>query len=405
MILQNGEICDYSKREKSDIRIQEGKISHIGKHLTPEQGEEVIDCSGKVILPALIDMAYPKNKSLSFKNLDSLCQKALSGGVGTILLRPDTTPSIDHEAIIELVRSLDSNLAVHFIPSIMPYKDGKMSEISSLVSCGAYAIATNAQMEGYALYKIAQYANMLHIPIIISPQEASLSDGVMNEGAICSLLGLNGIPQIAQTIEVAKLSEMARFSKAKVVFDVISEIPSLQITQSFKQMGAQILAQTSIHHLILTHESCLEYDTRVKLFPPLKDKETKDFLLASLTNDIDMLTCLQSDSYKSLKDQVFDNASFGINAIHFYFSLGYEFLVKPKIITLERLSFLTSYAQATLLGLNKGEIAIAKDADLIIVDLDSSIQIQDSFSPYDKKHLQGKVQKTLINGKIVAEYS
>ena len=111
-----------------------------------------------------------------------------------------------------------------------------------------------------------------------------------------------------------------------------------------------------------------------------------------------MLTSLQSDTYKSAKDQVFENASFGINAFAFYFALGYEFLVKPKIIDLSRFSYLTSYAQAKLFGLNKGEISEGRDADLIIVDLDSHTFVKDAFNPYDNQTLQSQITGIFLNG-------
>lgn len=411
MLLKNGVLCDALKECKADLRVDEGRgiISEIGENLAPQSAESVLECSGKVILPALIDMAYPKNQVLSRKNLESLTQKALRGGVGSLLLRPESTPRIDHAAIIELVSSLDSSLSVHFLPSLAPTtlqspeSKPKIAEIASLIFSGARAIylESSAQnIDGYTLYKIAQYAQMLQIPIIASPQEPSLSEGVMNESQVSAQLGLPAIPPLAQTMQVAKLCELARYSGTKWVFDVISEVESLQIIEYFTQMGAQILAQTSLHHLILSDEHCAAFDTRFKLFPPLKDPATREKLRAHLDSGISLLTCLQSDSYKSKKDQVFESASFGINALEHYFSLGFSYLVKSNLITLQRFSELTSYAQARLLSLPKGALEVGLDADLIIVDLQESFCVEDTFSPYNGERLSGVVTQVLLGGKI-----
>lgn len=411
MLLKNALLCDALKECKADLRVDEGRgiISEIGENLAPKSAESVLECSGKVILPALIDMAYPKNQVLSSKNLESLTQKALRGGVGSLLLRPESTPRIDHAAIIELVSSLDSSLSVHFLPSLAPTtlespeSKPKIAEIASLIASGARAIylESSAQnIDGYTLYKIAQYAQMLQIPIIASPQEPSLSEGVMNESQVSAQLGLPAIPPLAQTMQVAKLCELARYSGTKWVFDVISEIESLQTIAHFTQMGAQILAQTSLHHLILSDEHCAAFDTRFKLFPPLKDPATREKLCAHLDSGISLLTCLQSDSYKSKKDQVFESASFGINALEHYFSLGFSYLVKPNLITLQRFSELTSYAQAKLLSLPKGALEVGLDADLIIVDLQESFCVEDTFSPYNGERLSGVVTQVLLGGKI-----
>lgn len=407
MLLKNALLCDALRECKADLRVDEerGIISEIGESLAPKSTESVLECSGKVILPALIDMAYPKNQVLSRKNLESLTQKALRGGVGSLLLRPESTPRIDHAAIIELVSSLDSSLSVHFLPSLAPTtleSKPKIAEIATLISSGARAIylESSAQnIDGYTLYKIAQYAQMLQIPIIASPQEPSLSEGVMNESQVSMQLGLPAIPSLAQTMQVAKLCELARYSGTKWVFDVISEIESLQIISHFTQMGARILAQTSLHHLILSDEHCALFDTRFKLFPPLKDPATREQLRMHLDSGISLLTCLQSDSYKSKKDQVFESASFGINALEHYFSLGFTHLVKSKLITLSRFSELTSYTQAKLLSLPKGALEVGLDADLIIVDLQKSFYIEDSFSPYNGEHLSGVVTQVLLGGK------
>lgn len=411
MLLKNALLCDALKECKADLRVDEerGIISEIGENLAPQSAESVLECSGKVILPALIDMAYPKNQVLSRKNLESLTQKALRGGVGSLLLRPESTPRIDHAAIIELVSSLDSSLSVHFLPSLAPTtlespeSKPKIAEVASLIASGARAIylESSAQnIDGYTLYKIAQYAQMLQIPIIASPQEPSLSEGVMNESQVSAQLGLPAIPPLAQTMQVAKLCELARYSGTKWVFDVISEVESLRIIECFKQMGAQILAQTSLHHLILSDEHCAAFDTRFKLFPPLKDPATREQLRAHLDSGISLLTCLQSDSYKSKKDQVFESASFGINALEHYFSLGFSYLVKSNLITLQRFSELTSYAQARLLSLPKGALEVGLDADLIIVDLQESFCVEDTFSPYNGERLSGVVTQVLLGGKI-----
>lgn len=411
MLLKNALLCDALKECKADLRVDEerGIISEIGENLAPKSAESVLECSGKVILPALIDMAYPKNQVLSRKNLESLTQKALRGGVGSLLLRPESTPRIDHAAIIELVSSLDSSLSVHFLPSLAPTtlespeSKPKIAEVASLIFSGARAIylESSAQnIDGYTLYKIAQYAQMLQVPIIASPQEPSLSEGVMNESQVSAQLGLPAIPPLAQTMQVAKLCELARYSGTKWVFDVISEIESLQTIAHFTQMGAQILAQTSLHHLILSDEHCAAFDTRFKLFPPLKDPATREKLRAHLDSGISLLTCLQSDSYKSKKDQVFESASFGINALEHYFSLGFSYLVKSNLITLQRFSELTSYAQARLLSLPKGALEVGLDADLIIVDLQESFCVEDTFSPYNGERLSGVVTQVLLGGKI-----
>lgn len=397
MLLKNGYICDFRGKKKADVRIKNGTIIEIG-NLNAIENENIIDCQNKVILPSLIDMVYPKNKTLSLSSLESLVKKAKSGGVGTILLYPDTTPPIDAESMLEFVRSADSNYEINLFPSIATLKDGNLNNLATLKTSGAKAFISDSNINSFTLLKIAQYANMLNMPLIFHTQDSSLSDGVMNESPLSFKLGLPAINSLSQSIEVAKLCELSRFSKTEIIFSVISEIDSINIIKKFKEMGAKIKTQTSIHHLILSQELCEGYDTSYKIFPPLKDENTIKFLKENLNDNIDMLTALQCDSYKSLKDQVFELASFGVNAISFYFSLGYEFLVKSGVIDLARFSYLTSKSQSKILGLNKGEISEGFDADLIVVDLDSSFVVNEAFNPYNNMRLSGVVTN-IINSK------
>jgi len=399
MLLKNSILCDYKGQKIADIRLDDGKISNIASSISPYPNEEVIDCEGKIILPSMIDIAYPKNKTLSLKMLSTLAKKSLIGGVGSIILRADTNPRIDSEAIVEFVRSINTSLDINLIPSILPIQEQTLNPISSLISSGAYAIATNGDISGFMLHKITQYAKMLDIPIIATPIDSSLSDGVMNEGELCSTLGLNPILSIGQTLQVARLAEMARFTRTKWLFDSITQPQSFEIIAMFKQMGADISIQTPIHHLILSDKQCDGYDTRAKIFPPLLSEDAKAYLLTLLNSNIDMLSALQSDSYNSLKDQVFDMASFGIDAIEYYFALGYEYLIKPNIISLSRFSYLTSFAQAKILGLNKGALEVGLDADIIIIDPNQTTTINDLYSPYNNLTLQSKVTQTIINAK------
>ncbi|PAF52267.1 amidohydrolase family protein [Helicobacter sp. 13S00477-4] len=401
MLIKNGVICDHSQNKKADIRIQDKKIVQIAPQLTPLKNEKQINCDGKIITPALIDLnVYPKSKILSQSSLITLSKKCLKGGVGTILLLPDTTPACENIAIIELIKIIDTKTEITLLPSIKPTNnENKLNDISILHSQGGKVIYIDSHIDGNNLLRIAQYSSMLNIPLICFAQDPELASGVINEGELASTLGLPSISPLSQTKEIAKFSQTARHLNVKILFNTITEIHSFEIINDFKSKHTPIFTQTPIHHLILDESSCKHYNTRAKLNPPLKDTPSKAFLLKSLKeNKIDMLTSLQCADYNSKKDLVFELASFGVDSIAHYFALAYTYLIKPGHITLEHFLRIASKNQSDFLSLQKGEIALDKDADLMIIDPNDYTHITDTFSPYHDQKLNSKIQAMIING-------
>lgn len=403
MLLKNGFICDYHQNQKSDILIQEGKIVEISPQIPAPQNDEVIDCDGKFIFPALIDLnVYPKTKSLSQKTLTSLSKKAIKGGVGTMLILPDTIPACESEAMIELIKSMEAISEGNIIASIKPTNtDKKINNISILSAQGGKAIYIDSSIDGNNLLRITQYASMLNLPIICFAQDFEIAKGVINEGKLASELGLPSISPLCQTKEVAKFAEVARYSKTHFLFNALTEPNALEMVDYFRAKEAKISIQTPIHHLILDENACKKYNTRAKLNPPLKDTKSQQKLVEALKNHkIDMLTSLQCADYNSQKDQVFELASFGIDVIGYYFPLAYTYLIQADILSLQDFFKIAAKNQADFLNLNKGEISVGKDADLMIVDLEANTPIIDSFSPYYPQNLSSKVEFMIVGGKI-----
>lgn len=408
MIIKDATMCDYRGSKKGCLKVENGIIAEVAQNLSDikdYQAHDIYDANGKLLMPALIDIGvYPKAKTLSRKNLTSLSQKALAGGFSTLLLLPQSTPAIDSEAIVELVKSLDSSTQVHFIPSIKPTitqnaTSVKLSDISRLYDNGARCIYTNSDISGNMLVRIAQYAKMLQTPVICLPQEDSLSQGVLFEGEFAGRLGLPMISYKSQNSEVAKICEMFVDCDITVLFNAICLPRSVDIIQSYKSKGLQACTQVSLHHLILDEEVCDDYNTSGKITPPLLAESLRLELLENLkAGKIDVLSTLQCANFNSQKDQVFELAEFGIDCIGFGFALAYDKIFKAHNLSLSTLSNLFSYNPAKILGLNRGSLEVGVEAEFIIVNEDSYTIIEDSFSPYNGEKLCSKVEKIYCGG-------
>lgn len=392
MILKNAFICDTSINQKCDIQIKDGIIVRIDSKI--DDDDNILDCTNKTIMPQFIDLnIFPKNKTLSRKSLLTLADKSIKGGIGSIVLNSDTNPKIDNEMAIEFIKSINNDLQIDIYPAISSVNnENKICDISIMHSLGGIGIYLQSNQSPNTIDKIAKYAKMLDIPIFVNADDNL--GGIINYGVMSAKLGLPAKNPLSEIKEVAKILEVAIFYDIKVIFSCIVEPRSIILINEAKKLNKNIFCETSIHHLILNDEHCDNYNTSAKLNPPLKDKKTQDILIRNLKeNNIDLLTSLQCACYNSLKEKVFSEAEFGIDGIAYYFSLIFTNLVKNNIVDLQKISTLCSKNPAKILNLNYGEIKIGKLAKLMVLDLESSYKIEDSFLPYNNQICDGVVER------------
>ncbi len=388
MIFKNAKLCDKSKFIECDIQIRDNIIVKIDSKI--DDYDTIINCKDKIIMPKFIDFnVYPKNKSLSRKNLESLATKAKNGGVGMITINSNTNPKIDNEMVLEFIKSINKELQITIHPLISSISNNKLNDISILHSLGGIGINLDSNSSANTIDKIAKYAKMLDIPIFINANDDL--GGVINYGEMSAKLGLQARNPLSEIKEVAKILEVAIFYNIKVIFQAITEIRSIHLINEAKKINPKIYCEVSIHHLLLNDMACDNYNTLAKINPPLKDKKTQETLIEMVQdNKIDLLTSLQCACYKSLKEQVFNEAEFGIDAIENYFSLIYSYLVKTNILDIKTISRICSSNPSKILNLNYGEIEIGKEAYLMIVDINKDSVIEDT--PYNH-NLSGRVEQ------------
>lgn len=402
MLFKAATLCDHQTNKIADLRVCNGKITAIDSNLLPQKGEEVFDCSGLVLLPSLIDLnVSPHDKSLSTKNLLALIESAHKGGVGSIALMPDCQPRIDSEETIEFIHSMCAMHKINIFPIASAIRaDGSLSELSILNKKGCKAIFVDSHLDGNLMRRVCEYALFLKIPLFCYCDDPVLrGNGVMNDGYLSAQMGLPGIPSLSEVKEVAKMSEVAVFMDNTLRFCALSSERSLTIVERCRKENPNIFAECSIHHLALTEELCNNYNTAAKLLPPLKSEQTRKKLLQSLKKGrIHTLTSLHCPSTLTHKDRAFEEAAFGIDALQDYFSLLYTFLVKPSILSLSEVSRYCSLHPAQILHVAKGELKVGADADVILIDPNTTISPQSTLSPYFGQQLSGVVEASFVGG-------
>ncbi|RQD69326.1 metal-dependent hydrolase [Campylobacter hepaticus] len=375
-----------------DVEIQEGKIKNIGLKL---QDEEVIDAKGMTLLPSFVDLCVNlKNDKFSLTHLDLVENECLKAGISCIVLRD--CMHFDEENFVLFLQNIRQRRLKFFLSIRVTDSRDKLKNLATFLNKGACALELDSSLSANILKVSSQYAFMKNVPLFVRCYDEDFDDnGVMNDCLTSFDLGLSGMSKIAETSQVAKMKELAKFYKNKVVFDLLSLQDSLELLHDTD------LKLVSIHHLIKNDTACQNFNTAAKLMPPLRSKEDALALKNALKEGkINFLTSLHSPKSFVLKDLLFDEAAFGIHSICEFVSLCYTFLIKDDFLTWYELCRFTSKNPSEFLGLNSGIIEKGKDANLILVDENEKINLPQN-SLYAQDRLFGSVKMHMIEGKIL----
>ncbi|AHK77145.1 metal-dependent hydrolase [Campylobacter coli] len=390
MLIKNAKIYGENLQ---DLLIKGGKIVKIGANL--DDNDEVLDAQGMTLLPSFVDLCVNlKNDKFSLNNLELLEKECLRGGVGAIMLRD--CMDFDEESFSLFLQNLKSRKVQIFPSACALDKQGKLKNLATLLNKGAYALELKSSSNANILRVGMQYALMKEKSLFVKCYDENFDDnGVMNDCEMSFELGLAGMSAVAESSEVAKIKEIAKFYGVKVIFDLLS------LKRSMELLGDENLKLISIHHLIKDDSACAGFNTAAKLNPPLRSKEDKESLKQALKQEkIDFLSSLHSAKSISLKDLAFDEAAFGIHSICEFMSLCYTFLIKEGLLTWQNLCKVTSQNPSEFLGLNSGIIEVGKEANLVLFDENEEISAPKS-SLYANDKLFGKVKLHLVKGEKI----
>ncbi|EAL0079641.1 metal-dependent hydrolase [Campylobacter lari] len=390
MLIKNAKIYGENLQ---DLLIKDGKIVKIGANL--DDNDEVLDAQGMTLLPSFVDLCVNlKNDKFSLSNLELLEKECLRGGVGAIILRD--CMNFDEESFSLFLQNLKTR-KIQIFPSICALdKQGKLKNLATLFNKGAHALELKSSSDANILRVGMQYALMKEKSIFVKCYDENFDDnGVMNDCEASFELGLAGMSAVAESSEVAKIQEIAKFYGVKVIFDLLS------LKRSIELLEDENLKLISIHHLIKDDSACAGFNTAAKLNPPLRSKEDKESLKQALKQGkIDFLSSLHSAKSISLKDLAFDEAAFGIHSVCEFMSLCYTFLIKEGLLTWQNLCKATSQNPSEFLGLNSGIIEVGKEANLVLFDENEEISAPKS-SLYANDKLFGKVKLHLVRGENI----
>lgn len=421
-VFRNARIIDPSRGvdETGSVIVEGKKIAAAGGAAHNQgvpDGATVIDCSGKAIIPGLVDgrVFIGEPGAEHRETIASASHAAAAGGVTSIVMMPDTDPVIDDIALVEFVlRTARDTASVNVFPAAAITKalEGReMTEFGLLREAGAVAFTDGRRTIASALVmrRALTYARDFGAVVAHETQDADLaSSGVMNEGLYASWLGLSGIPREAETIPLERDLALARLTRGTYHAAKISTAMSAAAIARAKTDGAEVTAGVSINHLSLNENDVGEYRTFFRLSPPLRTEDDRLAMIEAVRDGtVDIIVSSHDPQDVDTKRLPFADSAAG--------AIGLETLLGAALrlyhngdVPLLRLVEVLSTAPARLFGLPGGTLKPGAPADLAVVDLgepwvvtEASIRSRSKNTCFEGARLQGKVLQTMVAGRTV----
>ena len=416
IIIKNGRIIDHSQGidKKGDLLTCNGRIAGI-KNTPPDY--DTFNAEGMIVCPGFIDLhCHLRQPGYEDKEtIESGGRAAAAGGFTTVCCMPNTIPPLDNRASIEYIFKTAAEVSpVRVLPigCISKGREGKgLAEMGELADAGAigYSDDGDSVMDSNLLLKAMRYSLIFGLPVIEHCEDKSLSQGgQVNEGIVATRLGLQGIPSAAEEAIISRDISLAEESGARLHIAHVSTKGGVELIRRAKEKGIIITAEVTPHHLTLTEEFVLGYNTNAKVNPPLRTEEDIEALIEGLKDGtIDAIATDHAPHTDNDKRCEFAMAPFGISGLET--ALGSLIgLVHNGRIDLNLLVSKLTIEPAKILGKELGTLKEGASADITIFNPDEEWTVDSGKflskgknTPLNGKKLKGKVKATIMGGKLV----
>ena len=422
ILIKNGRVVDPANYidGKKDILIEDGKIKKVADFIVEDEDTNVIDADEKAVMPGFIDLhVHLREPGFEYKEtIETGSKAAARGGVTSICPMPNTKPVIDSpESVKDLLKRADCS-PVHILPigaCTIGQEGKKLADIEGMKDAGIVALSEDGKsvMDSALFRKSLKEAARLDLPMFSHCEDKALVEGgVMNKGQKSEELGLPGITNSVEDVIVARDIIMSKQAGNRLHLCHCSTADSVVLVEMAKKQGLPVSAEVCPHHFTMSDDEITEDNGRFKMNPPLRNRADVDALKEGLkTGIMEVISTDHAPHGKEEKDQSMLKAPFGIVGLETSFALGYTELVDKGVLTLSQLVEKMSVNPAKVLGIDKGNLAPGKVADIVIADITKEYKIDSSKfvskgknTPFDGKKVKGRVITTIVDGKIVYKY-
>ncbi|HRN56640.1 MAG TPA: dihydroorotase [Agriterribacter sp.] len=381
--------------QQKDILITGGVIVRVADNITAK-ADTVIEREGLAVSPGWVDIfahfcdpGYERKETLQ-----TGADAAAAGGYTHVLVLPNTNPVVHSKSQVEYIKEKSRSLPVniHPIGAVSKNAEGKeLAEMYDMFASGAIAFSDGihgVQSAG-VLLKALQYVKAFEGVLIQAPQDKSIGTyGLMNEGIISTRLGLPGKPAIAEEMMVARDIELVAYAASKLHFTGISTGGSVDQIKKAKEKGLQVSCSVTPYHLFFSDEDLVQYDTNLKVDPPLRTPENRQHLLDAVNNGwIDCIASHHLPQEWDSKTCEFEYAGYGMTGLETAFGVA-----GAAGISAGRWVELCSIHPRKIFGLPAAALQEGQPADITLFHPETSYR-------FEKKQIRSKSKNTPFTGK------
>jgi dihydroorotase len=419
LLIRNGRVVDPSQRldRVADVFVSDGRVAALGG-AAGRAADRTIDATGLIVAPGLIDMHVHLREpgKAEEETIASGAAAAVAGGFASVACMPNTEPAIDSVASVQFVflQAQRAGLANVFpIAAITRERKGQeLAEIGQLSRAGAVGFSDdgvsvrNAGMMRRAL----EYAKMFDRAVIPHCEDLDLrGTGVMHEGRMSMILGLNGIPAASEEVMVARDLILSEGTGGRLHVAHVSTAGSVDLIRRARARGVPVTAEAAVHHIALTDEAVRSFDPVFKMDPPLRSRADVDALIGGLRDGtIDTIVSDHAPHAEEEKAVEFQYAPDGVIGMESLLGVVIKTLVEPGLLTWPQAISKLSTNPARILRLaNKGTLAPGSDADVTVIDpkrrwtIDrAAFRSKSHNCPFHGWDVTGKAVVTVVGGEV-----
>lgn len=422
-LIQHGRVIDPASGFDgvAAVAIADGRIAAIGDLPADFAAERIVDASGCLVLPGLIDLAA-RLREPGYEHegmLESEMAAAVAGGVTSLVCPPDTDPVLDEPGLVEMLKFRAEKLQkARLFPQgalTRGLKSEVLTEMAELTEAGCIGFGqAEVPLSGnVVLQRSLQYASTFGYTVWLRPQDRDLGKGVAASGALATRMGLSGVPVAAETIALFTIFEMMKTTGARVHLCRLSSAAGVQLVREAKAAGLPVSCDVSINSLHLADTDIGFFDSRARLTPPLRQQRDRDALSAALADGtIDALVSDHTPVEADAKTLPFAESEPGATGLELLLPLALRWAERSGA-GLSRAVQAITQAPARLLGetgAQLGRLAVGGPADVVVADprrewqvLPEALRSQGKHTPFAGHALLGAVRATFVGGQLVHE--
>jgi len=417
--IKNGHLIDPKNGIDAvrDVFLSAGKVLAAGTTPSGFVADKIIDATGLVVIPGLIDLAARlREPGYEYKaTLESEMSAAVAGGITSLACPPDTDPALDEPGLVEMLKHRARALSQANVYPVGALTYGlkglELTEMAELADAGcvAFSQADAPLTDTRVLMRAMQYAATFDFGVWLRPQDSFLArNGVAHDGEVATRLGLLSIPVCAETIALATMLQLARETGVRLHICRISSAAAVAMIRAAKKEGMALTCDVSMNHIHLSEMDIGYFDSNCHLIPPLRHQRDRDALrIGLLEGVIDAICSNHSPVDEDAKQLPFAEAEAGATGLELLLPLVLKWAKQGKHSLAEAIAKVT-LNPAQILNIDAGHLSIGAVADICIFNPEcywkveaSALKSQGKNTPFLGMELQGKVLYALVNGQIV----